>query len=47
MHYAQQVGLFNVVRNIRRYARLSEKAANFWQPAPLLVQHAESGEALK
>ena len=47
MHYAQQVGLFNVVRNIRRYARMSAKAADFWQPAPLLVKHAESGEALK
>lgn len=47
MHYAQQVGLFNVVRAIRRYARLSESAAAFWQPAPLLLAHAESGEALK
>lgn len=47
MHYAQQIGLFNVVRAMERFARLSDKAAIFWQPAPLLVQYAESGEALK
>lgn len=47
MHYAQQVGLFNVVRSIRRYARLSDSAAAFWQPAPLLLEHVQSGEALK
>jgi 3-hydroxyacyl-CoA dehydrogenase len=47
MHYAQQVGLFNVVRAIRRYASASEQAASFWQPASLLVQSVESGQALK
>lgn len=47
MHYAQHVGLFNVVRAIGRYARLSDQAAEFWKPAPLLVQHAQSGDALK
>lgn len=47
MHYAQQVGLFNVVRSIKRYARLSDSAAAFWQPAPLLVKHLDSGEPLK
>lgn len=47
MHYAQQLGLYNVVRAMRRFARQSDKAAAFWQPADLLVQCAESGEALK
>ena len=47
MNYAQQVGLFNVVRSMQRFARASEQAAAFWQVAPLLVQHAESGEPLK
>ncbi|WP_454691977.1 3-hydroxyacyl-CoA dehydrogenase NAD-binding domain-containing protein [Achromobacter aloeverae] len=46
MHYAQQVGLYNVVRAMHRYARLSDKAAAFWQPAPLLAKHAESGVPL-
>lgn len=47
MHYAQQVGLFNVVRALGRYARESEQAATFWQPATLLVQSVETGEPLK
>lgn len=46
MHYAQQVGLFNVVRSIRRFASQSGEAAKFWQPAQLL-QSAEPGQALK
>ncbi|NYT63882.1 enoyl-CoA hydratase/isomerase family protein [Alcaligenaceae bacterium] len=46
MHYAQQVGLFNVVRAIRRFAAQSDKAAEFWQPAALL-QNTEAGQALK
>lgn len=47
MHYAQQLGLYNVVRAMRRFARQSEKAAEFWQPSDLLIQCVESGEALK
>ena len=47
MNYAQQVGLFNVVRSMQRYARESADAAAFWQVAPLLAKHAESGEPLK
>lgn len=47
MHYAQHVGLFNVVRSINRFARMSDSAAEFWKPAALLVQSVESGEALK
>lgn len=46
MHYAQQVGLFNVVRSMKQFAQESDKAAQFWQIAPLLEQHAKSGEPL-
>jgi 3-hydroxyacyl-CoA dehydrogenase len=47
MHYAQQLGLYNVARAMTRFGRLSDKARAFWQPAPLLARHAESGEPLK
>lgn len=47
MHYAQQVGLFNVVRAMKRYAKASPKDAEFWRVSALLEQHAESGEPLK
>ncbi|MFA5704133.1 MAG: 3-hydroxyacyl-CoA dehydrogenase NAD-binding domain-containing protein [Advenella sp.] len=47
MHYAQQVGLFNVVRAIKRFAAASEAEARFWQIAPLLEKHAESNEPLQ
>lgn len=47
MHYAQQVGLFNVVRAIKRFAAASEAEAKFWQVSPLLEKHAESNEPLK
>ncbi|MFV9472902.1 3-hydroxyacyl-CoA dehydrogenase NAD-binding domain-containing protein [Advenella sp. RU8] len=47
MHYAQQVGLFNVVRAIKRFAAASESEAKFWQISPLLEKHAESNEPLK
>lgn len=44
MHYAAaQLGLFNVARAMRRYARASEKAAEFWQPSPLLLECVEAG----
>lgn len=41
MFYADTVGLYNVLRAMRRYATGHQGAA--WQPAPLLVQRAESG----
>ncbi|MDY0272599.1 MAG: 3-hydroxyacyl-CoA dehydrogenase NAD-binding domain-containing protein [Advenella sp.] len=47
MHYAQQVGLFNVVRAIKRFAAASDAEAQFWQISPLLEKHAESNEPLK
>ncbi|AZR94072.1 3-hydroxyacyl-CoA dehydrogenase [Bordetella trematum] len=45
MHYAQQVGIFNVVRALRRFAAHS-RIPDFWQPAALLSSLANSGEAL-
>ncbi|NLY65083.1 MAG: 3-hydroxyacyl-CoA dehydrogenase [Alcaligenaceae bacterium] len=47
MHYAQQTGLFNVVRAIKRFAAASEAEARFWRLAPLLEKHVESNEPLK
>lgn len=46
MHYAQQAGLFNVVRAIRQFGATSRRP-QAWQPAALLEKHAQSGEALK
>lgn len=40
MHYADRVGLANVLADIRAFAK--EDPA-FWKPSPLLVQLAESG----
>ena len=42
MNYAQQVGLFNVVRDIKRFAKSSDKAAEFWRVSPLLARAVES-----
>jgi 3-hydroxyacyl-CoA dehydrogenase len=39
MHYADQVGLWSVVRMLERLARAGERE---WEPAPLLVRLAES-----
>ena len=44
MLYADQLGLFNVVRSMRRLA--AESGDPFWQPAPLLARLAEEGKAL-
>jgi len=42
MKYADEVGLFNVVRALRRIAAESPHEPS-WQPAPLLVQLADEG----
>ncbi len=44
MHYADQVGLFNVVQSMSRFAQNPCDDANFWQPAPLLAQLVASGK---
>lgn len=47
MNYVQQVGLFNVVRAMQRFATQSPGAAAFWTISPLLTQAVQTGEALK
>ena len=42
MKYADEVGLFNVARALRRIAKESPHEPS-WQPAPLLVQLADEG----
>ncbi len=43
MAYADEVGLPNVVRALRRIAAESPSDAEHWTPAPLLIELAESG----
>jgi 3-hydroxyacyl-CoA dehydrogenase len=43
MFYADSVGLYNVLAAMRRYAKGYEGKA--WEPAPLLVKLAESGQS--
>ncbi|HEY8907896.1 MAG TPA: 3-hydroxyacyl-CoA dehydrogenase NAD-binding domain-containing protein [Rhodoferax sp.] len=44
MNYANEVGLFNVVQAMQRFAQNPLDDAKFWQPAPMLVRLvAESG----
>jgi len=43
MHYADGMGLFNVVQAMHRFARNPLDDAAFWQPAPLLAQLAAEG----
>ena len=40
MLYADQVGLFNVVQSMNRFAQNPLDDASFWQPAPLLARLA-------
>jgi len=44
MNYADQVGLFNVVQAMNRFARNPLDDAKFWQPAPLLARLAAEGK---
>ena len=43
MNYADQVGLFNVVQSMGRFALNPLDDAAFWQPAPLLARLAAEG----
>jgi 3-hydroxyacyl-CoA dehydrogenase len=38
MHYADQVGLFNVVEAMKRFQKNPRDDAEFWEPAPLLAE---------
>ena len=44
MNYADQVGLFNVVQAMNRFAKNPLDDAAFWQPAPLLARLAAEGK---
>src|SRR5665811_320538 len=44
MNYADEVGLFNVVQAMNRFAKNPLDAAKLWQPAPLLAKLAEQGK---
>ncbi len=45
MHYADRVGLFNVVQAMNRFAQNPMDDAKFWQPAPLLAKLAADGKS--
>ena len=44
MLYADQVGLFNVVQSMNRFAQNPLDDASFWTPAPLLARLAAEGK---
>jgi 3-hydroxyacyl-CoA dehydrogenase len=44
MNYADQVGLFNVVQAMNRFAQNPLDDAKFWQPAPLLARLDAEGK---
>jgi 3-hydroxyacyl-CoA dehydrogenase len=44
MNYADQVGLFNVVQSMKRFALNPLDDAKFWQPAPLLARLVAEGK---
>ncbi len=43
MNYANEIGLFNVVQAMNRFAKNPHDDASFWQPAPLLAKLAAVG----
>jgi len=47
MHYASEVGLFNVVQAMDRFAKNPLDDAEFWKPAPLLARLAAEGKAFQ
>ncbi len=44
MFYADELGLINVVRTMKRFAQNPHDDAAFWQPAPLLARLAAEGK---
>ncbi|MFP5466140.1 MAG: 3-hydroxyacyl-CoA dehydrogenase NAD-binding domain-containing protein [Gammaproteobacteria bacterium] len=44
LNYASEVGLFNVVEAMKRFARNPLDDAKFWEPAPLLARLAAEGK---
>jgi 3-hydroxyacyl-CoA dehydrogenase len=44
LNYANEVGLFNVVQAMKRFAKNPLDDAQFWEPAPLLARLAAEGK---
>ena len=44
LNYANEVGLFNVVQAMKRFAKNPLDDAQFWEPAPLLAKLAAAGQ---
>ena len=44
MHYASQVGLFNVAESMKRFAKNPRDDASFWQPAALIQKLVAEGK---
>jgi 3-hydroxyacyl-CoA dehydrogenase len=47
MFYADTLGLFNVLRAMRRFAANPRADSAFWEPAPLLTRLAAEGKSLE
>jgi 3-hydroxyacyl-CoA dehydrogenase len=45
MHYAGQVGLYNVAETMKRFAKNPLDDAKFWQPAPLIQKLVAEGKS--
>ena len=45
MHYAGQVGLYNVAESMKRFAKNPRDDADFWQPAPLIQKLVAEGKS--
>jgi len=45
MHYASQVGLYNVAETMKRFARNPNDDAAFWEPAPLIKKIVAEGKS--
>ena len=45
MHYADSLGLYNVVRSMRRLAKNPHGDPAAWEPAPLLAKLAAEGKS--
>ncbi|SEB04681.1 3-hydroxyacyl-CoA dehydrogenase NAD-binding domain-containing protein [Variovorax sp. YR216] len=45
MHYASQVGLFNVAESMKRFAKNPHEDAKFWQPAALIRKLVAEGRS--
>ena len=47
LNYANEIGLFNVVQAMKRFAQNPLDDAAFWKPAPLLANLALDGKTFQ